>query len=101
MYCIKLSQGISIDLSIDSYICAIVENLGDYINHLGYTKEDISGDNLIRKLIQYSKYLYRIYHCISKAYGKINSENEQTKYDELAEFFKGTIIPREKIFQKI
>merc|ERR1711991_225015 len=36
------------------YLIAVIENLGDMINHIKIT------------LIKYSKYLYRIYHTLSK-----------------------------------
>ena len=54
------------------YLIAVIENLGDFINHIKNSKQDIK---II--LIKYSKYLSRIYNTLSKIDDKfrLNAEN--------------------------
>ena len=53
------------------YLIAVIENLGDLINHI--TNSD---QNIKIVLIKYSKYLYRIYHTLSKIDDKFQSKAE-------------------------
>lgn len=47
------------------YISTIIENLGDFIGH--YSKEcNDNSSNKKRCFLKYSKYIYRIYYCLSK-----------------------------------
>ena len=57
----KLNYGSrSNDIKKKVYLVAAIENLGDMLNHMSHEK-----GNLKNTIIKYSKYLYRIYLCLS------------------------------------
>ena len=51
----------SFDIKRKIYLTAAIENLGDMINHMTHEK----GSNIKKTIVKYSKYLYRIYLCLS------------------------------------
>ena len=51
----------SFDVKRKIYLTAAIENLGDMINHMTHEK----GSNIKKTIVKYSKYLYRIYLCLS------------------------------------
>tara|TARA_B100001093_G_C26749537_1_gene980462 strand:- start:586 stop:1437 length:852 start_codon:yes stop_codon:yes gene_type:complete len=66
------------------YLTAVMENLGDMLNHMGHEDGDVK-----KTLIKYSKYLYRIYLSL----GKINS-----KYTKIANDLNKYVIPFRKTY---
>lgn len=65
------------------YVCSILENLGDLINHMANEikskKTELDVEDLDTKadiIISFSKYLYRIYYALEKISGsEVNAEN--------------------------
>ena len=69
--------GGKLDLTNDHYLIAALENVGDFYKH---SSHDIGDDDTegFKTLIKYSKYIYRIYMCLSKVNDEIyeNIKNE-------------------------
>ena len=63
----------NLDLSTDTYLTSIVENIADFIQHCKEQEGDkLDNERQLRVLLQNSKYLERIYDAISK-HDKITS----------------------------
>ena len=78
------------------YLCSLIENLSDFINHIGNHTKDTKEDYL--KIIKYSKYIQRIYFSLKRIY-ELLDVNESKKNEYTNKFNKMTseIIPLRKI----
>ena len=84
---IEMQGGYNIKLSKINYICSIIENLGDMLHHIG--SENNNNKEMV--ILKYSKYVYRIYYSIGKAF---NNKSILKK----AEKINSKIIPHRKTY---
>lgn len=70
--------GGNLELTNDHYLIAALENVGDFYKHSSHdiNKDDYTG---FKTLIKYSKYIYRIYMCLSN----VNKDKYQKIRDEI------------------
>lgn len=75
-------------LNKNDYICALIENLGDMNNHI--SEEIKHSDKSFKSiLLKYSKYIYRIYFCLSKI-------SKNSKIINITKEINTKIIPNRK-----
>ena len=108
---IELQNKINLNLSDRSekvrkgiYIIAAIENIGDMINHIRNTYNELELSSEVDKfkklekikiiLIKYSKYLYRIYECLSKLDDIVFEIKKKNLYSYVLPFRKNLDLER-------
>ena len=78
------------------WLCSVIENLGDFRKHIGHELGEIQNEGNLEDLykviiIKYSKYVYRIYYCLSQYYYSI-AKGEQDEQRRKKNFEEGDYI---------
>jgi hypothetical protein len=79
---LNLLESTGLKLDKIEYICAAIENLGDFVHH--FKQENIKTEAEFElKLIKYSKYIYRIYFSLYHAHTLFKRYELKTRMNEI------------------
>lgn len=81
----------SLEIINGMYLCSVIENLGDFYHHCIQSTQESKFT-----LIQFSKYLYRIYLSLGKL--THNNQNLKDEWKKKEIIFKNIIIPFRKTY---